>query len=198
MKKSKLSMREILMIVILSVILLGTVYYLFFYFPHNAEMYNLDNQINEADTQINDAMVKAANKKKMEAELKAIFEKPQDEITEIAPYDNKEAVLTMLYGILSTTKDYSLSFQDPNVEADGTVRRHISMSFSTDTYEDAKEVLQQLSDCPWRCLISNLSITGDEDMLKSGVSVSVNITFFERAIIEETVPPTTEDLGPAA
>ena len=45
MKKSKLSIREILMIVILSVILLGTVYYLFFYFPHNAEMYNLVIQV---------------------------------------------------------------------------------------------------------------------------------------------------------
>ena len=44
-----------------------------------------------------------------------------EEITEIAPYDNKEVVLNQLYGILGRTQDYSLSFTDPDVQEDGTV-----------------------------------------------------------------------------
>ena len=46
----------------------------------------------------------------MQAELDEIFARPADEITEIAPYDNKEVVLNQLNGILQASEQYSGGF----------------------------------------------------------------------------------------
>lgn len=200
MNKRKITGREITMIVIMVLIIVTTVYYLFFYFPHNANMYNTRNEINLVDTDISKALIMTKKKKDMQKELEEILKQPQDQITEIARYDNKKQVLNMLYGILSKTKDYSLSFQDPEVEENGTVRRHINMGFTADNYEGAKEVLKELAASKWRCIISNLSINGDPDMMQDVVTVSVDITFFEKAEIKQTEPTETTEvpLEPAA
>ena len=180
MKKGKLSARESLMLVFLVVLVVGVVYYMGFYTPLQTELASIATQSSEMDTQITTAMAKVGKMDKMQAELDEIMARPKDEITEIAPYDNKEVVLNQLYGILGRTEDYSLSFTDPDVQKDGTVRRNISMNFHCESYTDAKEVIRDLTDSQWRCLVSNLSIACDEDdMMEYGVTVTATITFFE-------------------
>jgi hypothetical protein len=126
------------------------------------------------------SMEKVTKMDEMQAELDEIFARPADEITEIAPYDNKEVVLNQLYGILGRTSDYSLNFTDPEVQDDGTVRRNISMSFHCNSYTAAKEVIRDLTDSHWRCLVSNLAIScGEGNMMRYGVDVTATITFFE-------------------
>ena len=117
-------------------------------------MASIATQSSEVDSQITTSMAKVAKMDDMQAELDEIFARPEDEITEIAPYDNKEVVLNQLYGILGRTQDYSLSFTDPDVQDDGTVRRNISMNFHCESYADAKEVIRDLTDSQWRCLVS--------------------------------------------
>lgn len=180
MKKSKLTARESIMLVLLVVLLIGVGYYMGFYTPLQNEMASIAAQSAECDTQITTAMAKVSKMDDMQAELDEIFARPADEITEIAPYDNKEVVLNQLYSILARTQDYSLSFTDPDVQEDGTVRRNISMSFRCDSYAAAKNVIKDLTDSQWRCLVSNLSIACEEgDMMKLGVTVTATITFFE-------------------
>lgn len=180
MKKSKLSARETVMLVFLAVLLIGLAYYMGFYTPLQSELSSISNQCADIDTQITASMVKINSMNSMQEELDEIFSRPADEITEIAPYDNKEVVLTQLYGILAQTQDYSLSFTDPDVQKDGTVRRNISMSFHCADYNAAKAVIRDLTDSQWRCLVGNLSIVGDEkNILEGGVSVTATITFFE-------------------
>ena len=54
------------------------------------------------------------------------------------------------------------------------------MTFSCESYEAAKDVIRDLTDSQWRCLISNLSISCDDgDMMTMGVNVTATITFFE-------------------
>ena len=115
----------------------------------------------------------------MQAELDELLARPAEALTEIAPYDNKEVVLTQLYGILARTQDYSLDFTDPQVQDDGTVRRNISMSFSCASYDAAKAVIRDLTDSQWRCLVNNLSIAAEENMMTDAVKVTATITFFE-------------------
>ena len=180
MKKSKLSPRETFMLVFLVVLLIGVGYYMFFYTPLQDAMNSLAVQSSECDSAITASMAKVKKMDEMQAELDEIFARPTNEITEIAPYDNKEVVLNQLYGILGRTSDYSLNFTDPQVQPDGTVRRNISMSFHCESYEAAKDVIRDLTDSQWRCLVSNLSITCDEgDMMTMGVNVTATITFFE-------------------
>ena len=180
MKKNKLTARESLMLVFLVVLLIGVGYYMGFYTPLQNEMASIATQSAEIDSQITTSMAKVAKMDDMQAELDEIFARPASEITEIAPYDNKEVVLNQLYGILGRTQDYSLSFTDPDVQEDGTVRRNISMNFHCESYADAKEVIRDLTDSQWRCLVSNLSISCDEDdMMEYGVTFTATITFFE-------------------
>lgn len=180
MKKAKLSLRETVMLLFLVVLLVGVGYYMGFYTPLQNEMASIAAQSSDCDSQITTAMTKVAKMDEMQAELDEIFSRPESEITEIAPYDNKEVVLNQLYGILGRTSDYSLNFTDPEVQEDGTVRRNISMSFHCDSYNAAKDVIRDLTDSPWRCLVSNLAISCDEgNMMEYGVNVTATITFFE-------------------
>ena len=180
MKKSKLTARETVMLVFLVVLLVGVAYYMGFYTPLQEELASISSQSSQIDSEITTSMAKVNSMDAMQAELDEILSRPADEITEIAPYDNKEVVLTQLYGILGQAEDYSLNFTDPNVEADGTVRRNISMSFSCANYTAAKAIIKDLTDSQWRCLVSNLSIVANNnDLMNSPVTVSATITFFE-------------------
>lgn len=180
MKKVKLSARECIMVVFLVVLLVGLAYYMGFYTPLQEELAAIASQSSQIDSEFNTAMAKVNSMDAMQTELDEIFSRPEDEISEIAPYDNKEVVLTQLYGILGQADDYSLNFTDPNVENDGTVRRNISMSFSCSTYKAAKAIIRDLTDSRWRCLVSNLSIVAaNGDLLNDPVTVSATITFFE-------------------
>ena len=186
MKKAKLTGRESVMVLFLVVLLIGLGYYMGFYTPLQEELASISSQCNEVDTQITTSMAKVGQMDDMQAELDEIFARPADEITEIAPYDNKEVVLTQLYGILGRAQRYSLDFTDPSVGEDGTVRRNISMNFTCSNYEAAKAIIRDLTDSQWRCLVSNLAIVAEEDnLMKNAVSVSATITFFEHTDLAE-------------
>ena len=180
MKKSKLSTRESAMLVLLLVLIIGVGYYMGFYVPLQDELASVAAQSNDIDTQIVTSLSRVGKMNNMQAELDEILSRPAKELTEIAPYDNKEVVLNQLYGILAQTEDYSLNFTDPDVQDDGTVRRNISMTFRCSDYEAAKAVISDLTSSHWRCLVSNLAITSaDGNMLENGVTVTATITFFE-------------------
>ena len=180
MKNRKLSARDTVMLVFLVALVIGAVYYLGFYTPLQNELSSIANQSAQVDSQITTAMTKVSKMDTMQAELDEIFANTTDKVTEIAPYDNKEVVLNQLYGILGRTQDYSLNFTDPEVQDDGTVRRNISMSFNCDSYAAAKRVIKDLTDSPWRCLVSNLSIASDDgDIMTQVVTVTATITYFE-------------------
>ena len=174
MKKSKLTGREVVMVFFLVVLLIGLGYYKLFYAPLQEELTSISSQCNQVDSQITTAMSKVGKMDTMQAELDEILARPADEITEIAPYDNKEVVLSQLYGILGQVGD------------DGTVRRNISMTFRCANYQAAKAIIRDLTDSQWRCLVSNLSIVADDgNLTRNSVSVSATITYFEHTGLAE-------------
>ncbi len=180
MKKSKLTARESAMLVLLVVLIIGVAYYMGFYTPLQAELASIATQTVDTEMQVTTSQAKVGKMTAMQEELDEILARPASELTEIAPYDNKEVVLNQLYGILGRTADYSLNFTDPAVGADGTVRRNISMSFYCESYAAAKAVIEDLTDSQWRCLVSNLAIVAEEDnILENPVTVTATITFFE-------------------
>ena len=95
----------------------------------------------------------------------------------LAPYDNLQAVMFELHGILDQTREYSLSFGTVDTEQ-AIVRRSISLTFTSGSYEEAKSVLQQLNDSAFRCMLSDVSISLGQTG-EGLVSVSGTIVFFE-------------------
>ena len=179
MKKNKLSLRETLMLVFLVVLLIGVGYYMGFYTPLQDEMASIASQSADCDTMITASMTKVAKMNEMQAELDEIFARPKNEITEIAPYDNKEVVFNQLNGILQQSLQYSLNFSEPSIQDNGTVRRNVVMNFSCADFASAKAIIKDLTNSQWRCLVSNLSISGSGDVMDGGVQVNATITFFE-------------------
>ena len=117
-----------------------------------------------------------AEKQRMERELKELFEKDPPPRS-LAPYDNSQAVMLELHGILSAAEDYSLAFSTVEAE-ESIVRRSISLTFTSASYDGAKGILQQLHDSMYRCLLSELTINIGSGS-RSSVSVSSTIVFFE-------------------
>lgn len=203
MKMNKMGNREIAMLIFMVLILVSVLYYMGFYKPTQEEMASLATQSVELDDQINAATMKVGKMKQMQQELDVILAQPKFQITEIAPYDNKDVVLNMLNGVLGRTDDYSLSFTDPAVNGDGTVRRNVTMSFNSESYEAAKVVIRDFTKSKWRCMVSNLTFDAsgsdaraekvlvfdkddaeieeddDRNIMQDEIAVTTTITFFE-------------------
>lgn len=159
---NRISSRDRVLLVVLAVLLIGVCYYMFFYQPTQAELQSVATQIAEVEDQTNIALAKANSMKGMQEELDEILSRPAEEITEIAPYDNAKVVMTQLNGILSASENYSLNFKDPDIQADGTVRRVVEMSFDCNDYNSAKTIIKALSSNRWRCLINSISLETKE------------------------------------
>ena len=159
--RRQLTTREWMLLALLGVILLVSGYMLLFYIPQTTER---DRCIGETEAC------------RMERELEALFSAETPPLS-IADYDNLQPVMFELNSILASTADYSLSFSTVDA-SQAIVRRSISMSFTTGSYESAKAVLQQLHDSAFRCMLDSVNISigqGERDT----VLVSGSIVFFE-------------------
>ena len=91
-------------------------------------------------------------------------------------YNSEETVLDTLHVLLdSNTSDYQISLN--SVSRNGNqIRRGCSLSFTTDSYQTAKDLIYRLNHGKFRCLISNTSISG---ILSGSVHVNLSVTFYE-------------------
>ena len=210
--RRKLNPRELMLLIILLVLALGSAYYLLFYTPTRDELDSLDASILATEDAIETDRLRVVERDRMKAELDEIFANDPDP-SSMAPYDNSRNVMHELHAILAETTDYSLSFANATASDSGdVVRRNVSLNFTCPGYSAAKEILQKLHDSQYRCLLSNLSVslrerahTGgwwynflmgtvdarpDTDSVEdelSDISVSASLTFFE--YVDETTDP---------
>ena len=179
----KLSAKDTILIVLLSIVLVGVLYYLLFYSPTQKELKKLADDSAQLDTEMLITQQKVISMNAMQAELDEIFARPADQITEIAPYDNAKNMMNFLNGVLQRSNEYVLSSPDPSITEDGMVRRSVNLSFSCSSYATAKSILKDLASWNYRCLIKSIVISANSDQRGSisgdGVSVSATMTFFE-------------------
>lgn len=177
--KQSLSARELLIVLLLLILILAIAYRSFFYIPLQEELAAIAAQSGNLDLQLIQAAEKAAKMEAMQSELEAIFADANQPPPAIAPYDNRTAVLHQLNATLQQSEEYSLQFSEPAIGPDGTVRRNVTMHLSCASFADAKRIIQALSSSPWRCLITNLSITGNGNLLDGSVQINATVTFLE-------------------
>ena len=179
MKGMKLTAREYFLVGVLAVLLLGVCYYMLYYTPLQNDLQSIGTETSEVQSEIEVATARYTSMAKMQAELDEIFSAGKDKVTEIAPYDNAKVVMSELNGILSQSLNYKLSFADPVIESDGTVRRTVDMSFSCNGYDSAKRIISNLSSSHWRCLMKNIAVKGDKNIVGNQVTCNATIIFFE-------------------
>lgn len=198
--RRRLTFREIVLLTVLLVLAAGSAYYMFFFRPNRDEKLAVELQILAAQDQIETDQLRLSRKQKMQSELEDIFSGDPDPAS-MAPYDNGRAVLHELSSILAGAEDYSLSFStSPSAESDDVIRRTVSMNFSCAGYEQARDILGQLHDSQYRCVLENLSLSsravaetypGDQaagasgqalrasDAAPASVDVSATLVYFE-------------------
>lgn len=187
MMKRSLRKSEIVLILILTALLLGLIYYQFVYkyFNDAKERYNTD----DLALQIEQEQLTQKNIQDMQAEIE---ENKGNETGEVATYDNLKNEINALNDIFADADSFNFGFDQAT--ANGTaVRRVINASFTAADYKTAKQIIQNLHDCKYRCLITDVSITSagpqnvDEtqtsdqqpNLNSDKINVSLTVTFFE-------------------
>lgn len=174
--KRQLTVREWLLLGVLGVLLLVSGYMALFYMPMTAERDRCLGETETCQMETEAARVRLEDKHRMERELEELFAAETPPLS-IADYDNLQPVMFELNKILSGTENYTLTFS--TVDTSQTiVRRSISMTFAAGSYESAKEVLQQLHDSAFRCMLDDVNISLGQGG-EGSVSVSGTIVFFE-------------------
>lgn len=173
--KRSLTPREGILLALLAVIAVVSGYVMLFYNPMTTRRDTAREETELCQIQIDAAQIRLAEKRRMEQELEELFARDPSPRS-LAAYDNMQAVMLELHTILERTQDYSLSFGTVDT-SESIVRRNISLSFSAGSYQTAKEVLRQLHDSAYRCMLDGINLgLGQEG---GGVSVTGNIVFFE-------------------
>ncbi len=115
MTKRQLTVREKLLLGLLAVTALVSGYLMLFYNPMLQKRDRMRAEIETCQSQLELAQIRVAEKQRMERELKELFEKDPPPRS-LAPYDNSQAVMLELHGILSAAEDYSLAFSTVEAE----------------------------------------------------------------------------------
>lgn len=187
MMRRSLRKSEIVLILILTALVLGLVYYQFVYkyFNDAKERYNTDDLM----LQIEQEQLLQKNIQDMKAEIE---QNKGNETGEVATYDNLKNEINALNDIFADADSFSFGFDQAT--ANGTaVRRVINANFTAADYKTAKQIIQNLHDCEYRCLITDVSITSagpqnenepqsydrQPNLNSDKINVSLTVTFFE-------------------
>lgn len=172
----KLTAREWILLGLLAVIALVSGYIMLFRMPMTTrrDIARQDAELYRVQTEA--AQLRLEEKRRMERELEELFAGDTEPLR-IADYDNLQPVMFELNTILSGAEDYSLSFGTVDT-SESVVRRSISMSFTSGSYEAAREILRQLCDSDYRCLLDSVSISVGQGEA-GAVLVNGSLVFFE-------------------
>lgn len=188
----QLTHRERGLLLVLAVLLVFAVYFLYVHIPVTEDLESARSQSEAAATEVTVLEAKQARMDQMQQELDTILSQPN--VAEIPTYDNLQRVMDFLNTVLSSTTDYSLSFQGLKKSEDSVIlRREMLLSYVSSSYDEARDVLEQLQNCPFRCQIGEASIEpfipkgqGQDKAVSPAltdgpVQVSLAVTFFENA-----------------
>ena len=172
--KKRLSARERLLLVILLILGAYMVYQYVFYMPTKAKIDYYKQEATTLDDQIIVSEAKIIKLARMEKELEEIKAGDASKLKVLPQYDNSRNVMNSLSSILENAVQYEVSFSGVS-EADGIVRRDITLNYACNAYDVAKAILVQINDGPYRCLVKDVYITQNADVW----NVNVEITYFE-------------------
>lgn len=181
---------EKILLVLLGLILVGLVYYRFVdqtvrdsIAASNAEYDEVQQEFEALQARVDYLQGIQTNMDDLEA---------QGKLSWMASYNNSKEEVRFLNDILADTLNYSVSFA--NVTRSGNqVRRSFTLTYRTDGYKAAQEIIKRLLSGKNRCLVTNISCGINTD---GTVNMSQSATFYETmvgGINDAALPATQED-----
>lgn len=173
--KREFTTREKVLITMLAVLMISVGYFKLILTPINEKIAIYQDNMSQEQEEITQRLIVAADIKKMQTKIDEIM--ASGEAHAIPYYDNSTMLMLELHSILHNTDDYSLSFG--NLTADEYMMlRPVSMSFKTNSYGEARQIIDALYASDNIMKITDVSINMNANN-SSGVSVSMNLTYYE-------------------
>lgn len=184
------SRREKVLLVILAVLLVGVVWYTVVFQSANEQVAAIGSQISEVQNQTAADTAKIQQMESMRQSIDA-WKAQGGKGAALPAYDNVQGVMLELNSVLSSTKSYSVSFDDIDRSAEGYVKRGVTMNFTTAGYADARAVVAALESGTYPCAVDSVSIAANGiskasaapatgSIGTSGFTSTVHAVFFER------------------
>lgn len=177
--------REKGMLLVLAVLLLALGYMKLFYAPVQQAVTENQQRQTELQDQALIEQDRALKMRTMEKELEELKASNAVPDAQVPDYNNAKRVMVELNAILARAREYSLSFDDVSLDEDsGLVRRPVELTFKTADYAAAREIINDLYHCRYRCSIQDVSIYADEDgtdiTAAPGAVTQLTAVFLER------------------
>ena len=185
----KLSKREKILLAVLIVVIVAVCWYKFIYAPVNSQIDTLNRNRDTEQTELTVLLPKIKQKQDMQAAVEKI--KAQGSVERIPVYDNSKELMVALNKVLSTAKSYSINFGE--ADRDDYIFLHkILLTFETNTYKQARQLIEKLTTETFVNQISDIRVTNDSTTrnivnakgetvtkLDEETKVTLTITFFE-------------------
>ncbi len=183
---------EKVLLVILSILLVGLIYYRFVYLTTEDAIESLeeDSISTEKDLEYANAMLDKLEGMKSEMDTIEI----EEDVSRMESYNNSKNETAFLNQVLRGVEDYSVSFSDITRDGD-QIRRSFSLQFVTKSYKDAVYVVEDLTNGEYRCLADDINYTLSDD---DHIHIDLTATFFETMVggtPDSALPEDSSDNG---
>ena len=174
------TLKEKILLLILSLALIGLAYYQFIDQSVRSELAIAQSEKESLQVELDAVQMRLAQLKKMEQEMADLS--GDTSLGIMGSYNNSKAEIALLNDILGDTQQYSISFSDVTRNGD-LIRRNFSLQFTASDYEEAMQMLTRLSRSECRCRLGNIYCESEDgNVLKGPVSVSATATFYETMV----------------
>ena len=174
------TLAERILLVLLSVVLVGLVYYRFVDQPVRTAISSSRTERDSLQMELDSVSAQVSRLSQMQSELDRV--KSQENSSWMASYNNSKAELALLNDALRAANSFAVSFAD--VTRDGNqIRRNFSLQFTANDYATMKQIFSDLTGGTYRCLIGDISCSMSANNSGStGLSVSATATFYETMV----------------
>lgn len=173
------SLREKILLLFLAIVLVVIAYYWFVDQPVRGAISKAHAQRDALETELTTARVRVEELRARQAELNEIMDNGSVSVME--SYNNSKKELKFLNDVLSDTLRYSITFSDVTRDGD-QIRRGFSLTFTAVNYDSVKEILKELTDCEYRCMLGDVQCSGLGSEQDSRVTISATATFYETMV----------------
>ena len=175
--------KERILLIVLAVLLLVVFYYYVVDIPLRDQQAELEARKSSVETELTIAKAKVAEYDKMAKDLK----KMNGDASKMESYNNRTNEINFLNDLLANTSSYSINFEPVTVDKN-QVRREFQLAYTCGSYDEAIAILEKLSKCKYRRLISDVGCASvnTNTAITGAVNVTVNATFYETLVGKTT------------
>ena len=177
--KRELTRREKVLLVILAVMVIGLGYFKLIYEPVSEQIASYESLREQEQAEITSGSARLAQMRRMEKAVEDI--KATGEERAIPHYDNSGALMRELYQILGGTVEYSLDFSEATHREGYIIFRPVTLAFRTETYAEARSIIDALEESGNINQVSDVSITSGQGQQRNQFQTELVVTYFEVA-----------------